>query len=80
MKTKYDSNDIMRLIGHQGTKPLFDGGLKDLKFIANAYGYKTSPEIMFDSFLLGCIYGKRAERLKRKKTFIGGYRKVGFAA
>lgn len=65
---KYKINDVMKLIGAQGVKPLLDGGLGDLKWVANAYGLRTVSDEMWDSFLLGTIYGKRMERLKRKSA------------
>ena len=64
----YDTNEVMRLIGFQSSKPLMDGGIDDLKWVASAHEYKGSPNLLIDSFLLGVIYGKRAVRLERKSA------------
>lgn len=64
----YDTNEVMRLIGFQNSKPLIDGGINDLKWVASAHGYKGKPDMLIDSFLLGAIYGKRAVRLERKSA------------
>lgn len=65
---RYRKNDVMELIGAQEMEPLVDGGYDDLKWIAKAYGIDRPPHIMWDAFQLGIIYGKRAERTRRKSA------------
>lgn len=67
----YSANSTMKMIGEQRSSLLCKGGiaLDDFKNVINAHrANKTNNyfEIGADAFFLGYIYGKRAERSKKK--------------
>lgn len=72
MKTRYEANDTMRLIGKQGIAQLLDPEIKAAMLeILSAHGaYKnglcddTLTELAMDCFQYGYLVGKRAERTK----------------
>lgn len=61
----YNTNETMRIIGEQDARIAMDAAFK-LRDIANAHGYKGTPDAFYDAFLLGVIYGKRVERARRR--------------
>lgn len=68
----YDVNETMNVLGHQHPTILLCGdGVagKDFKNMLDAYRKNEIDsfyEFGVDAFMLGYIYGKRAERSKRK--------------
>lgn len=72
----YDVNETMKVLGHQCPTDLLCGdGVagKDFKNMLDAYrknGIYSLYEVSVDAFMLGCIYGKRAERSKKKRQSI----------
>lgn len=63
----YDRNRTMKLIGKQyPTKILGPDSFKDIDQILNARPYSCTIDTALDIFMLGYMYGKRAERLRRK--------------
>ena len=71
----YDANKTMKMLGN--TRPLEIIGKgqvaeDDFKNLMSAYrdvkAYPNYFEVAIDAFMLGYIYGKRAERTRRKKS------------
>lgn len=66
----YEKNTTMRLLGYQYVSDAFwcnDEVRKSVEEIAEARPYSFTIEAAADLFALGYIYGKRAERTRRKK-------------
>lgn len=69
----YDANETMKMLGKQyPCKLLCEGGIaaEDFENMLDAYRKEetyTRFEIAMNAFMLGYIYGKRAERERRKK-------------
>lgn len=69
----YKANETMRMLGYQYPVSLLaKGGIadKDYKNLVDAHvqkGTKSFQEFGYDAFMLGYIYGIRAERRKRKR-------------
>ena len=69
----YGMNETMEMLGYQCPISLLCGegvAAKDFKNILDAHrkhGTYSLIDIGIDAFLLGYIYGKRAERAQRKK-------------
>jgi len=67
MKTVYDQNETMKMLGYQYLdKMLSDDAYHAMQDIAKARPKEASKDMAYDCFLLGYIYGKRAERSRRK--------------
>lgn len=72
IKTIYDENETMRLIGQQ-TSLLYigEGGVATDDFLNVIEAEKKHRQGLYsvavDFFILGLIYGKRTERQRRKK-------------
>ena len=67
MKTVYDQNETMRLLGYQYPGDVMDKKVVSaMQDIAKARPYEATKTIAIDYFMLGYIYGKRAERSRRK--------------
>lgn len=71
IKTIYDENETMKLIGQQRILSLIGaGGIAKHDFLnmvnAETIHNQDLYTIAGDAFTLGYIYGKRAERAKRK--------------
>lgn len=67
----YEKNDTMRLLGHQFPISAFwcNGEVrKQIQEISEGRPYSFTLSAASDIFMLGYIYGKRAERARRKKT------------
>ena len=70
----YNENETMKLIGHQCTYGLIIGdGIAKNDFENVIEAHKKQPkctlfDIGIDMFMLGYIYGKRAERKGRKNV------------
>lgn len=68
MKSIYDVNDTMRMLGNQDSSIAYNGDArKQIDEIAEARPYSFTLDAAADIFMLGYIYGKRAERTKKKK-------------
>lgn len=69
MKTAYDKNDTMRMLGYQYAMEILcrEKVWEDMDNIAKARPYEATKTIAIDYFMLGYIYGKRAERSRRKR-------------
>lgn len=66
----YDMNDTMRMLGSQDISEIFwlnDKVRGQIDEIINARPYSFTLESAADIFSLGYIYGKRAERSRKKK-------------
>lgn len=69
----YRVNETMRMLGHQCPMGLvsFDGiAAKDFENLIDAHRKNRTYSLFdfgIDAFMLGYIYGKRAERSKQKK-------------
>ena len=69
----YKINKTMEMIGHQYMLPLIgkDGvAHEDFHNMLDAYrkhGSFTTYDVCTDAFMLGYIYGNRAERARRKR-------------
>ncbi|MGI6095013.1 MAG: hypothetical protein ACOYBL_06230 [Lachnospiraceae bacterium] len=65
---RYDENDTIWLIGQQNIDLLMNETVRNqMDEIAAASPGTTTRETARNMFLLGFIYGKRAERARRKK-------------
>lgn len=70
-KNPYRKNDTMRLLGQQCAASIIgdnDVVRHEIKEISEARPYTFTVDAAIDIFMLGYIYGKRAERARRKKT------------
>jgi hypothetical protein len=64
----YEVNDTMQLLGHQRPAEIItEEARKQMGEITAARKYTTTFVTAMDMFTLGYIYGKRAERARRKK-------------
>lgn len=65
----YGKNDTMRLLGKQCIIPFWmnEKVREQIYQIREARPYSFTIEAASDIFMLGYIYGKRAERARRKK-------------
>lgn len=69
----YKANETMRMLGHQSPVSLLaKGGIADEDYgnLIDAHiqkGTESLREFGYDAFMLGYIYGIRAERNKRKR-------------
>ena len=70
----YDTNKTMKMIGNSRPLAIVGNGQiaeDDFKNLMSAYSdvkaYPNLYEVGIDAFMLGYIYGKRAERARRKK-------------
>lgn len=68
-RNPYRKNDTMRLLGHQYSI-IWDNDVvrHEIKEISEARPHTFTISAASDIFMLGYIYGKRAERARRKKT------------
>ena len=76
-KTIYDTNATMRLIGYQNSEDIDNSVLREIEDVVKArVPHIDQPQgnvkagisaMAWDQFLLGYIYGKRAERARRAK-------------
>lgn len=65
----YEKNETMKLLGNQRLDEKFgDEMLSQMNDIMKARPYSATFETALDILMLGYIYGKRAERVKRKKS------------
>ena len=68
----YDTNETMKMLGQQSAAEIIGtGGIAagDFQNVIAAHlinGRTNYFEVGMDAFMLGYIYGKRAERAKRK--------------
>lgn len=64
----HETNKTMRLLGHQRPLDIFTSNVrKQMDDIVKAYPYRTTTlETAMYMVMLGYIYGKRAERARRK--------------
>ena len=63
----YELNDTMRLLGHQCPAEIITKeARKQMDEITAARKFTTTLETAMDMFTIGYIYGKRAERARRK--------------
>ncbi len=65
----YQKNDTMRLLGEQHSSEIFwlnGEARKQIRQISEARPYSFTLDAAGDIFVLGYIYGKRAERARRK--------------
>ena len=69
IKTAYDKNKTMRLLGYQKMSVVYSNDNRDMiQDVLDARRYCTDPmSVIFDIFILGFICGKRAERTRRKR-------------
>lgn len=70
MKSIYNENETMRLLGKQSYGEMFgrdQEAYKGIKEIQQARMHEFTVDAAFDIFMLEYIYGKRAERKKRKQ-------------
>lgn len=72
MAQAYEKNDTMKLLGYQYAMEIMcnEKVRKDMGNIAKARPYEASKSIATDYFMLGYIYGKRAERSKKKAALV----------
>ena len=64
----YEKNDTMKLLGKQHIDEKFgDEMLSQMNDIMKARPYSATFETALDILMLGYIFGKRAERLKKNK-------------
>lgn len=64
----YEANDTMILLGHQDIIGVYtQEARKQMNEIVNARRFTTTRETALDMFMLGFIYGKRAERRRRRE-------------
>lgn len=76
-KTIYDTNSTMQLLGQQHYTDITDDALDEIEAVikTHAPNIDIAPhnvrahfvETSWDLFILGFIYGKRAERARRAK-------------
>ena len=69
MKYPYNANETMKLLGQQSMAYVLDRYPEveeQITEIARARPYSFTLDAACDLFLLGYIYGKRAERARRK--------------
>ena len=71
----YDANKTMRMLGNARPLEIVGKGQvaeDDFKNLISAFRdvkcYPNYYEVGIDAFMLGYIYGKRAERARRKKS------------
>lgn len=65
----YSANKTMILLGNQCHAEIITKKIrKEMGEITAARKYTTTFETAIDMFMLGYIYGKRAERARRKKN------------
>ena len=65
----YEKNDTMKLLGKQHIDRKFgDEMLLKMNDIMKARPYSATFVTALDILMLGYIYGKRAERVKKKKS------------
>lgn len=63
----YELNDTMRLLGHQRPSEIItEEARKQMDEITEARKFTVHFITAMDMFTLGYIYGKRAERAKKK--------------
>lgn len=65
----YESNETMRMLGEQKTVDIFWRNTevrKQIEDISKAFPFSFTDEAAADIFTLGYIYGKRAERARKK--------------
>lgn len=68
----YEMNETMKLLGEQYYSEIFKGGSPEREAyndMVNAYrenGNTHYADVAMDAFVLGYIYGKRAERARRR--------------
>ena len=68
----YEMNDTMKLLGEQYYLEILKDGSPESEAyndMMNAYrenGYVHHADVAMDAFVLGYIYGKRAERARRR--------------
>lgn len=74
---RYDRNKTMQMIGKQKIVQVNDSAIEDMHTLLMAYMDRITTgrhrgnavnELTLDAFLLGMIYGKRAERQKGRKS------------
>lgn len=69
MSFPYDVNSTMKMLGENTyIGALNQQAFSELDNILEARPYTCTRDTAMDIFMLGFIYGKRAERKKRKKT------------
>ena len=69
---EYAANDTMKLLGKQiYRRSLGETGQTELKNILEAQRGASRMIIAMDAFMLGYIYGQRAERKRRKERHNG---------
>lgn len=69
MKFIYNENETMRLLGKQSYGEIYgrnQEAYKGIKEIQQARMHEFTVDAAFDIFMLGYIYGKRAERKRRR--------------
>lgn len=67
----YNANETMKLLGKQSMSYVlnrYPEVKEQITEIARARPYSFTIEASWDLFMLGYIYGKRAERARRKGT------------
>ena len=70
------TNETMKLLGYQYYFSIIgEKGFKEINNILKANPYTATMETALDLFVLGHIYGKRAERAKRKDKCNVKYKK-----
>lgn len=70
MANTYNENDTMKLLGYQYIMEIMcnEKVREDMGNIAKARPGESSRDMAYDCFMLGYIYGKRAERRKKRAT------------
>ena len=70
MENCYDKNETMKLLGHQVYSEIININElgKLIKDVAQARQVNFDVDAAYDIYTLGYIYGKRAERRRRKKN------------
>ena len=65
----YNTNDTMRLLGKQNAADVLgEVQFSEIDNIAEARPFNFTKEAATDIFMLGYIYGKKAERTRKKKA------------
>lgn len=68
METCYDKNETMKLLGNQEYSFIYrDGIMAKINDIVRVRPYSCTENTALDIFMLGYIYGKRAERARKRK-------------
>lgn len=64
----YEKNETMKMLEEQRAMFIYRDGIKEkIDDIAKARPFSVTTDAAIDIFMLGYIYGKRAERSRKKR-------------